>query len=92
MSLPSRSELYLGLSDSDDSSKPLSRHVATLDKPVPKSWNAIADARRCTPQACHYRDTLPQLRKSSLDQIYAIPTESPAYQAEVHERLHLQYD
>ncbi|OAP55563.1 hypothetical protein AYL99_10536 [Fonsecaea erecta] len=59
---------------------------------VPDSWNSIPGARGCTPQACSFRDNLPELRSLGVSHIYGISTQSPAYQAEVHERLHLPYD
>ncbi|OCT48030.1 redoxin domain-containing protein [Cladophialophora carrionii] len=59
---------------------------------VPDSWNAIPGARGCTPQACSFRDNLPQLRSLGVSHIYGISTQSPSYQAEVRERLHLPYD
>ncbi|EXJ54736.1 hypothetical protein A1O7_10077 [Cladophialophora yegresii CBS 114405] len=59
---------------------------------VPDSWNAIPGARGCTPQACSFRDNLPHLRSLGVSHIYGISTQSPSYQAEVRERLHLPYD
>lgn len=59
---------------------------------VPDSWNSIPGARGCTPQACSFRDNLPQLTSYGVSQIYGISTQPSLYQAEVHERLHLPYD
>jgi len=59
---------------------------------VPSSWNAIPGARGCTPQACSFRDSLSELKSLGVSNIFGISTQSPAYQAEVHERLHLPYD
>ncbi|EXJ83135.1 hypothetical protein A1O1_06754 [Capronia coronata CBS 617.96] len=66
--------------------------TAAPNETVPDFWNSIPGARGCTPQACSFRDNLPQLRALGVDQIYGISTQSPAYQAEVHDRLHLPYD
>lgn len=35
---------------------------------------------------------MPQLRTLGVTHIYGVSTQSPSYQAEVHERLHLPYD
>ena len=59
---------------------------------MPDSWNAIAGARGCTPQACSFRDNLSQLHSLGVSQVFGISTQSPEYQAEVHERLHLSYE
>jgi len=62
------------------------------DEVVPDSWNAIPGARGCTPQACSFRDHLTELQSLGVSRVYGVSTQSPAYQAEVHERLHLPYD
>ncbi|RVX70953.1 hypothetical protein B0A52_06111 [Exophiala mesophila] len=59
---------------------------------IPDSWNGIPGARGCTPQACSFRDNFSQLRSLGVTAVYGISTQSPAYQAEVHARLHLPYD
>jgi len=59
---------------------------------VPDSWNSIPGARGCTPQACSFRDNLPQLRSLGVSHIFGVSTQSPAYQAEVQSRLNLPYD
>ncbi|KIW58337.1 hypothetical protein PV05_02865 [Exophiala xenobiotica] len=59
---------------------------------VPDSWNSIPGARGCTPQACSFRDRFSQLHALGVSHIYGISTQSPDYQAEVHNRLRLPYD
>lgn len=63
-----------------------------MNETIPDEWNAIPGARGCTPQACSFRDNISDLRKLGVSQVFGISTQSPAYQAEVHERLHLPYD
>ena len=58
---------------------------------VPDSWNAIPGARGCTPQACSFRDNVPQLKSLGVDHLYGLSTQSTEYQQEVHDRLHLPY-
>jgi len=59
---------------------------------VPDSWNAIPGARGCTPQACSFRDNLPELKQLGVDNIYGLSTQDSDYQKEVQARLHLTYD
>jgi peroxiredoxin len=59
---------------------------------VPDSWNAIPGARGCTPQACSFRDSLPQLKSLGVSAIYGLSTQSSDYQKEAHDRLHLPYE
>lgn len=59
---------------------------------MPDSWNSIPGARGCTPQACSFRDSFSELKGLGVSQVFGISTQSPSYQAEVHERLHLPYD
>lgn len=59
---------------------------------MPDSWNAIPGARGCTPQACSFRDSSSEIKALGVSQIFGVSTQSPSYQAEVHERLHLPYD
>lgn len=59
---------------------------------MPDSWNSIPGARGCTPQARSFRDSFSELKGWGVSQIFGVSTQSPAYQAEVHKRLHLPYD
>ena len=57
---------------------------------LPDGWDAIPGARGCTPQNCAFRD----LHRSFLDQgaaVYALSTQTTAYQSEMAARLHLPY-
>lgn len=67
-------------------------YLGAPNEDIPDSWNAIPGARGCTPQACSFRDHFSQLRSLGVAAVYGISTQSPAYQAEVHRRLHLPYD
>jgi peroxiredoxin len=59
---------------------------------VPPAWDSIPGARGCTPQACSFRDNLPQLKSLGVTQLYGLSTQDSQYQQEVHTRLHLPYD
>ena len=59
---------------------------------MPDSWNSIPGARGCTPQACSFRDSFSELKGLGVSQVFGISTQSPTYQAEVHERLLFPYD
>ena len=57
---------------------------------LPDGWDAIPGARGCTPQSCAFRD----LHAAFLAEgaaIHGLSTQSPAYQREMAERLHLPY-
>lgn len=62
------------------------------DEVVPDDWNAIPGARGCTPQACSFRDRLPELKSLGVARLFGLSTQSTEYQREVHDRLHLPYD
>lgn len=66
--------------------------AASPGETVPDSWNSIPGARGCTPQACSFRDSYSELQGLGVAQVFGLSTQSPSYQAEVHERLHLPYD
>ena len=56
----------------------------------PPDWDEIPGARGCTPQNCAFRDHFAELQ--SLDAtVYALSTQSTAYQQEMATRLHLPY-
>jgi len=60
--------------------------------PNPPGWDDIPGARGCTPELCGVRDSLEDLRSSHPQmKIFALSTQSTAYQSEVANRLHLPY-
>jgi len=62
------------------------------DESIPAAWDAIPGARGCTPQACSYRDNLPDLQRLGVAHVFGMSTQDSAYQAEVRQRTHLPYD
>jgi peroxiredoxin len=58
---------------------------------LPEGWDAIPGARGCSTEACSFRDHYQQLRDAGATEIYGMSSQSPAYQAEVVERLHLPF-
>lgn len=62
------------------------------DEVVPPEWDTIPGARGCTPQACSFRDNLPDLKKYGVTNLFGCSTQDTAYQQEVHDRIHLPYD
>ncbi len=54
-------------------------------------WNALPGARGCTPQACAYRDAYAALQAVGL-RVYGLSSQTPAYQREMVERLHLPFE
>ncbi|KAJ5769804.1 uncharacterized protein N7511_001855 [Penicillium nucicola] len=65
--------------------------TAQANEEIPDSWNNIPGARGCTPQACSFRDNLPELKKLGVNHLFGLSTQSTEEQKEVHERLHLAY-
>jgi peroxiredoxin len=59
--------------------------------PNPEGWDLIPGARGCTPQTCAFRDHFAELKAAGVDHLYGLSTQSPAYQREVAERLHLPF-
>lgn len=66
--------------------------TGTAEEKVPPEWDSIPGARGCTPQACGFRDNLPDLKKYGVKNIFGISTQDTPYQQEVRERVHLPYD
>ena len=60
------------------------------DKALPENWDLIPGARGCTPQACSYRDHYSELQSFGA-QLYGLSTQSPDYQKEMADRLHLPF-
>lgn len=51
-----------------------------------------SQARRgCTPQSCAFRDHFSELRALGVAGVFGLSTQSPAYRAEMAERLHLPF-
>jgi peroxiredoxin len=59
--------------------------------PNPEGWDLIPGARGCTPQTCAFRDHFTELKNAGADHVYGLSTQSPAYQREMAERLHLPF-
>ena len=59
--------------------------------PNPEGWDLIPGARGCTPQACSFRDQYAELRALGVANLFGISTQSPDYQREAAERLHLPF-
>jgi peroxiredoxin len=57
---------------------------------LPPGWNAIPGARGCTPEACGFRDAHAQFAELGA-RVVALSTQSPDYQREMAERLHLPF-
>jgi peroxiredoxin len=57
---------------------------------LPPGWNAIPGARGCTPEACGFRDAHAQFAELGA-RVVALSTQSPGYQGEMAERLHLPF-
>ncbi len=57
---------------------------------LPPGWDAIPGARGCTPQNCAFRDAHAAFTALGAS-VFGLSTQSPAYQCEMAERLHLPY-
>jgi peroxiredoxin len=60
------------------------------DEELPPGWNAIPGARGCTPEACGFRDGHDQFAELGV-RVLALSTQSPEYQQEMADRLHLPF-
>lgn len=60
-------------------------------KPLPEGWDMIPGARGCTPQACGYRDLYEKLLQLKVE-VFGLSTQTPEYQREMADRLHLPYE
>ncbi|MDP1766463.1 MAG: peroxiredoxin [Methylotenera sp.] len=59
--------------------------------PLPDGWDAIPDARGCTPQSCSFRDYFAELKLLNTN-IVGISSQTTEYQLEVKLRLHLPFE
>jgi len=59
--------------------------------PVPSNWDAIPGARGCTPQSCSMRDHYKEVKALGAE-IYGLSTQTPEYQKEMADRLHLPFE
>lgn len=57
----------------------------------PDGWDMIPGARGCTPQACSFRDLFSDLKALGVSRLFGLSTQSPDYQREAAERLHLPF-
>jgi peroxiredoxin len=58
---------------------------------LPEGWDAIPGARGCTTEACNFRDHYDDLHEAGAARVFGLSSQSPAYQAEVVQRLHLPF-
>ena len=58
--------------------------------PLPDGWDAIPGARGCTPQACSFRDHYAELESLGAG-VFGLSAQTPEYQREARDRLHLPY-
>ncbi len=59
--------------------------------PLPVGWDDIPGARGCTPQSCSFRDRHQELCQLGVVDVFGLSTQTPEYQREMAERLHLQF-
>jgi peroxiredoxin len=57
----------------------------------PDGWGSIPGAKGCTAEACSFRDNLTELRHAGAQHVVGLSVQSPEYQKEASERLHLPY-
>jgi peroxiredoxin len=57
---------------------------------LPTGWDSIPGARGCTPQTCSFRDHQAELAALGAE-VYGLSVQSPEYQAEMVERLHVAF-
>jgi peroxiredoxin len=56
-----------------------------------EDWDLIPGARGCTPQACSFRGLHGELRQAGIQHVFGLSTQTPEYQREAVERLHLPF-
>lgn len=60
------------------------------DTALPEGWDDIPGARGCTPQSCAFRDHYQELQSLGAE-VMGLSTQTPAYQKEMADRLHLPF-
>lgn len=58
---------------------------------LPRGWDEIPGARGCSTEACNFRDHFQDLQDAGVGQVYGLSSQSPDYQVELVERLHLPF-
>jgi peroxiredoxin/DNA-binding transcriptional MerR regulator len=58
---------------------------------LPEGWDSIPGARGCSTEACDFRDHFNDLRRAGAAKVFGMSSQSPDYQREVVERLHLPF-
>jgi len=56
-----------------------------------EDWDQIPGARGCTTQACGFRDLYSELRQAGVQHLFGLSTQTPEYQREAADRLHLSF-
>ena len=56
-----------------------------------EDWDQIPGARGCTTQACGFRDLNSELRDAGVQHLFGLSTQTPEYQREAADRLHLPF-
>ncbi|MEM9356774.1 MAG: peroxiredoxin [Pseudomonadota bacterium] len=62
------------------------------DRSLPDGWDMLPGARGCTPQSCAFRDHFAELRELGVSNVFGLSTQTPEYQKEAAERLHLPFE
>jgi peroxiredoxin len=57
---------------------------------LPPGWDLIPGARGCTPESCGFRDLYGELTALGV-QVFGLSTQTPEYQSEAAQRLHLPF-
>ena len=57
----------------------------------PEGWDMIPGARGCTPQTCSFRAHFAELKALGMHHLFGLSTQSPDYQREAADRLHLPF-
>jgi len=60
------------------------------DVPLPEGWDQIPGARGCTPQSCAFRDHYQELQALGAE-VMGLSVQTPEYQKEMADRLHLPF-
>jgi peroxiredoxin len=58
---------------------------------LPPGWDDIPGARGCTPESCGFRDHHAELLAAGAAQVFGLSSQSPDYQREAVDRLHLPF-